>query len=148
MDEAVLKEMVETLSDLGSALPESFSKLMIRRLDTLGCPPKSGFDLAFAAQKAEREILDYCHIEIIPSVLYPILCDRACGKYLYDQKQAGLLDMETLDLSGALSSITEGDVSLSFRSGMSDAEKLDELLGRMMEAGEGQLACYRKIRWQ
>ena len=147
MDEAVLKEMVETLSDLGSALPESFSRLMTRRLDTLGCLPKSGFDPAFAAQKAEREILDYCHIEIVPSVLYPILCDRACGKYLYDQKQAGLLDMETLDLSGALSSITEGDVSLSFRSGTSDAEKLESLLGQMMRAGEGQLACYRKIRW-
>lgn len=148
MDEAVLKEMVETLSDLGSALPESFSRLMIRRLDTLGCPSKSGFSLAFAAQKAEREILDYCHVEVIPSVLYPMLCDRACGKYLYDQKQMGLLDMETLDLSGALSSITEGDVSLSFRSGTSDAEKLDALLERMMRAGEGQMACYRRIKWQ
>ena len=77
-----------------------------------------------------------------------MLCDRACGKYLYDQKQMGLLDMETLDLSGALSSITEGDVSLSFRSGTSDAEKLDALLERMMRAGEGQMACYRRIKWQ
>lgn len=40
---------------------------------------EESFALAFAARKTEVEILDYCHIDLIPAVLYPLLCDRAAG---------------------------------------------------------------------
>ncbi len=147
MKETALKEVVNTLSALGSSLPEVFSRMVLMRLEAMGCQANDAFGLAFIARKEELKILNYCHIAEMPLELYPMLCDRTCGQYLYGQKQTGLLNIETLDLSGALSSITEGDVSLSFRSGASDAEKLDALLDLMMETGKEQLACFRRIKW-
>ena len=146
MKEELVKSMKQDLQDLESDLPESFCRILIRRLDSIGCQVEESFPLAFAVRKTEVEILDYCHIDLIPSVLYPLLADRAVGKYLYDLKQTGKLEMETLDLSGAVSELKEGDVSISF-SGSSDESKLDQLLHMMMETGKGQLACYRRIRF-
>ena len=91
--------------------------------------------------------MDYCHIDLIPAVLYPLLCDRAAGRYLYDRKQMGKLEVDTLDLSGAFSSLTEGDMTVSFSSGTSDSEKLDQLLQMMMVSGKEQLKCYRKVKF-
>ena len=146
MKEELVKSIAQDLQDFGSDLPESFCRILLRRLDGIGYQAEDSFPLAFSVRKAEVEILDYCHIDLIPSVLYPLLTDRAIGKYLYDLKQTGNLDMEALDLSGAVSELKEGDVSISF-SGSSDEAKLDQLLQAMMEAGKGQLACYRKIRF-
>lgn len=150
MDETILREVYEALKDYDSTLPESLCKMVIRRLEVIGCADWTSADLwnlAFCIRKAEVEALDYCHINLIPSVLYPLLCDRACGKYLYDRKQSGKLDIEGLDLSGILTSLTEGDVNLSFDTGASDSERLDALLGLMMNLGKEQLQCYRRIRF-
>lgn len=150
MDETILKEVYEDLKDYDSALPESFCKMVIKRLEVIGYATWTSADLwnlAFCIRKAEVEVLDYCHIDLIPSVLYPLLCDRVCGKYLYDQKQSGKLDIEGLDLSGLLTSLTEGDVKVDFDSEVSDESRLDALLSLMMESGKGQLQCYRRIRF-
>lgn len=150
VDDVVLKEVYENLADLGSVLPESFCRMAIRRLRAMGCTVETSDDawkLSFCIRKAEVEVLDYCHIDLVPSVLYPMLCDRSCGKYLYDRKQTGKLDMEGMDLAGILSSLSEGDVSVSFDAGASDEKRLDALLGLMMESGKGQLSCYRRIRF-
>ena len=93
MTEELVILVSQELQDLGSDLPKSFCKLFLRRLEALGCPvteEEESFALAFAARKTEVEILDYCHIDLIPAVLYPLLCDRAAGRYLYDRKSLGL----------------------------------------------------------
>lgn len=146
MKEELVKSIRQDLQDLESDLPESFCRILIRRLDVIGCHVEESFPLAFVVRKAEVEILDYCHIDLIPSVLYPLLADRAVGKYLYDLKQTGKLEIESLDLSGVVSELKEGDVSISF-SGSSDEAKLDQLLQMLMETGKGQLACYRRVRF-
>ncbi len=146
MKEELVKSIRQDLQDLESDLPESFCRILIRRLDVIGCQVEESFPLAFVVRKAEVEILDYCHIDLIPSVLYPLLADRAVGKYLYDLKQTGKLEIESLDLSGVVSELKEGDVSISF-SGSSDEAKLDQLLQMLMETGKGQLACYRRVRF-
>ena len=79
MTEELVILVSQELQDLGSDLPKSFCKLFLRRLEALGCPvteEEESFALAFAARKTEVEILDYCHIDLIPAVLYPLLCDR------------------------------------------------------------------------
>lgn len=150
MDGNILKEVYENLVDHGSDLPETFCRMSVRRLEAIGYKDWTDADfwnLAFCIRKAEVEILDYCHIDLIPSTLYPLLCDQACGRFLYDQKQAGKLDIEGIDLSGILTSLTEGDVKVDFDSGASDENRLDALLSIMMNSGRGQLQCYRKIRF-
>lgn len=149
MDE-MTQVIYEDLQGMGSSLPDSFCKMVLKRLERIGydawCTGEE-WTLAFFIRKAEVEILDYCHIDLIPSTLYPMLCDRACGKFLYNQKQTGKLDIEGLDLSGILTSLTEGDVKMDFDSGASDSDRLDALLGLMMDSGKGQLQCYRRIRF-
>lgn len=150
MTEELVILVSQELQDLDSDLPKSFCKLFLRRLEVLGCPvteEEESFALAFAARKTEVEILNYCHIDLIPAVLYPLLCDRAAGRYLYDRKQMGKLEVDTLDLSGAFSSLTEGDMTVSFSSGTSDSEKLDQLIQMMMASGKEQLKCYRKVKF-
>ena len=146
MKEELVKSIGQDLQDFESDLPESFCRILLRRLGALGCQVGESFPLAFAVRKAEMEILNYCHIDLIPSVLYPLLADRAMGKYLYDLKQTGKLEIGSLDLSGVVSELKEGDVSISF-SGSSDESKLDQLLQMLMETGKGQLACYRRVRF-
>lgn len=146
----MILKVKENLLDLGSVLPESFARMAVKRLSNLGCPvtnEEEAWGFAYEIRQAELDILNYCHIDIIPSTLYLMLCDRACGKYLYVRKQSGKLEIADLDLTGALTSLKEGDVSISFASGGSDAERLEALLKLMMDAGRGELACYRKIKW-
>ena len=59
----------------------------------------------------------------------------------------GKLEVDKLELSGAFSSLTEGDMTVSFSSGTSDSEKLDQLLQMMMASGKEQLKCYRKVKF-
>ncbi|WP_276950574.1 hypothetical protein [Acetatifactor muris] len=150
MDNANLTEVCGNLEDMGSSLPEHFCRMVIRRMEGIGYTAwdTTGlWNLAFGIQKAEQEILDYCHIDVIPKKLYPMLCDRSCGQYLYGLKQSGKLEIEGIDLSGILTSLTEGDVKVDFDKGASDETRLDVLLGMMMNSGKGQLTCYRKLRF-
>lgn len=150
MNDEILKEITENLSDFGSILPESFCRLTVRRLRRMGCAvetPEDAWDLAFSIRKVETGLQDYCHIGLVPSTLYPLLCDRACGMFLYDRKQSGRLELEGLDLSGILASLSEGDVSISFNTAESDEVRLDALLDVLRNAGKEQLSCYRKIKW-
>lgn len=105
------------------------------------------WSLAFSIRKAEQEVLDCCHIDLIPKSLYPMLCDRSCGRFLYGLKQSGRLEVEGIDLSGILTSLTEGDVKVDFDKGASDEARLDALLGAMMQSGKEQMACYRRLRF-
>lgn len=150
MDNTNLTEVYVNLESMGSSLPESFCRMVVMRLEAVGYAVlDTNFlrSLAFSIRKAEQEILDYCHIDVISEKLYPVLCDRSCGQFLYGLKQAGKLEIEGIDLSGILTSLTEGDVKVDFEKGASDEARLDALLGVMMNSGKGQLACYRKLRF-
>lgn len=138
------------LEGMGSLLPEAFCGMAIKRLETLGFGEwdKDGlWNLAFCIRTEEAELLDYCHIDSVPPRLYPVLCNRSCGRFLYERKQTGNLEIGALDLGGVLTSLSEGDVKVGFDKGASDEERLNALLQEMMGSGRRQLACYRKIRF-
>ncbi len=148
--EGIWEELYKDLEEMGSALPEAFCHMVIRRMEAIGCREWDAgevWNLAFYVRKAEVEILDYCHIDAIPQRLYPMLCDRSCGQYLYSRKQSGNLEVEGMDLSGILTSLSEGDVKVDFDKSASDETRLDTLLQAMMQNGKEQLVCYRKIRF-
>lgn len=150
MDNANLTEVRTDLEGMGSSLPEAFCRMTIMRLEAVGylAWDASGlWNLAFSIRKAEQEALDYCHIDTLPSSLYPMLCDRSCGRFLYGLKQTGRLEIEGIDLSGILTSLSEGDVKVDFDKGATDEARLDAVLGAMMDSGKEQMACYRKLRF-
>ena len=71
----------------------------------------------------------------------------SCGELLFAKKQTGQLEIGDLDLTGAISSIKEGDTQVNFNGDESDSDKVDSLLNYFLNSGKGELVCYRKIRW-
>ena len=79
--------------------------------------------------------------------MFPTLCDMACGDFLAVKYQTGKLDIAGLDLTGALTSISEGDVSLTFDKSTTDEGKFTALVSALSNAGRGNLECYRQFKW-
>ena len=102
--------------------------------------------LTFCMEKVTKTIMIQCNVSTIPENLIPTAIDMTCGEFLLVRKHTGQLQMGDLDLSGVVTSIKQGDTSVSFDSGMSDEEKVDTLIGYLI-GGKGDLLCYRRMYW-
>lgn len=133
----------------GSSLTDDFIEAVYLRLVSFGYTPTSAdyWTAAFCCQKVENHIRNVCNIKTVPEGLYNIAVDRVCGEFLNGLKATGKLNIEGLDLSAAVTSIKEGDTQVSFASGGSTAEQFSAFVSYMMSEGEGELICYRKLRW-
>lgn len=142
------KQAVITALDTTS-LSESFIEAVLNRLDSFGYEIKESdaWMIGFAMQKVENTIRNECNISEIPDGLFHIAVDMACGEFLLAKKQTGQLELGDLDLTGAISSIKEGDTQVNFNGDESDSDKVDSLLNYLLNNGKGELVCYRKIRW-
>jgi DNA helicase TIP49 (TBP-interacting protein) len=147
LTEDVKKSIIKALDT--SSLEESFTEMVLNRLDSFGYEVKASDSLmiGFAMQKVENTIKNECNISEIPDGLIHTAVDMACGEFLFVKKQTGQLELGDLDLTGAVSSIKEGDTQVNFSSDESDSDKVDSFLNYLMNSGKGELVCYRKIRW-
>ena len=129
----------------------SFRDVVEMRLRTFGYKQgKCGLDewaLDFAINKVETHINNSCNITSIPEGLLPYAVDRICGEFLLVMQKSGMLEMSDLDLSGILNSISMGDTNVSFDADSTDEDKFNKLLDYLLNSGEGDLICYRKMRW-
>lgn len=143
-----LKQSIITALNTTS-LSESFIEMILNRLDSLGYIVKEAdaWMIGFAMQKVENTIKNECNISEIPDGLIHKAADMACGEFLFAKKQTGQLEIGDLDLTGAISSIKEGDTQVNFDNNDSDSDKIDVILNHLMNSGKGELVCYRKIRW-
>ena len=142
------KQAIITALDT-SSLSESFIETILNRLDSFGYEIKESdaWMIGFAMQKVENTIKNECNISEIPDGLFHTAVDMSCGEFLFAKKQIGQLEIGDLDLTGAISSIKEGDTQVNFNSDESDSDKVDSLLNYLLNNGKGELVCYRKIRW-
>ena len=150
MNEEIIRTLIDAIdSYMTSSLPDTFYELVFRRLETFGYEVKvaDAFGIAFSVQKSELNIKNDCNIADIPAELYPTLCDRACADFLAVKYQTGKLALADIDLDGAITSISEGDTSITFDKSASDAEKFHALLVTLSASGRGNLECYRQIKW-
>ena len=79
------------------------------------------------------------------------LVDMVAGSFLQDKLNAGGLELEGLDFSTAVKSITEGDVSATF-AGASDGVSSPEgrflaTLDGMVHPSEKILGAFRRLKW-
>ena len=150
MSEETIRALIDLITAyMTSNLPDAFYELVLRRLETFGyvATEADAFGIAFSVQKSELNIRNDCNITEIPEELFPTLCDMACADFLAVKYQTGKLDIEGLDLDGALASVSEGDVSISFDKSTTGDGKFASLLSALSDAGRGNLECYRRIRW-
>lgn len=124
----MLQEITERLKALGYIVTES---------DTWMLP--------FIVSKVESDVKIACNLSNIPEELTKIVIDKIVGEFLLNKKSTGQL--EGFDLTPAVSSITEGDTSLSFDTSQSDERKLNMLINYLMTHGDSALSSFRCLKW-
>lgn len=122
---------------------------VINRLVSFGYVPSTAdaWAIAYEMSMAQHHVQNTINASKIPDEAKEILIDMICGSFLSMMNSTGRLAIETIDLSGVVSSIHEGDTTVNFGAGMSDAEKFGKLVAWLMTGREGDLICFRKIRW-
>lgn len=147
--EKVLAEISSIIKDTNTSLSEDFYKTLLKRLVTFGyeLQEDDSWILCFTAQKTENHIKTVCNTSSLPNELFYKAVDMVCGEFLFAKKQTGNLELANIDIDGAIKQISEGDVSISFVDGSSDEDKLNAFLNSLLRIEEGDLICYRKLKW-
>ena len=101
--------------------------------------------------KCQVELLASIHHKDVPDGLIYTLVDMVAGSFLQDKLNAGGLEIEGLDFSTAVKSITEGDVTTTF-AGASDGVSSPEgrflaTLDGMVHPSEKILGAFRRLKW-
>ena len=94
-----------------------------------------------------KEILNKCNITELPDELKPMAVDAVCGRFLNEKHSSKQL--EDYDFTTAVSSITEGDISISYSSGgTSNPEEIFKAcIQGMAELDPYQLHAFRRLKW-
>jgi hypothetical protein len=145
-----VEQIIQNIKSLvGDDFSEDFCNSMLNRLQSFGYEVKENdiMSLCFAMQKVGNHINNSCNTTSVPDELFHIAVDMSCGEFLFAKKQTGQLEIADLDLTGAITSISEGDTSVSFASDSTDESRFNDLLNYLMTKGEGEFVCYRKIKW-
>lgn len=128
---------------------ETVTEVMVNRLVSLGYTPtdEDTWMIAFCVQKTVNHVLNQINHSTIPEGLVETVVDMICGEFLNSKFLSGQLDLTSLDLDGMVQSVSQGDTSVSFNAEGSDEAKLKGLLSWLIHGKEGDLICYRKMRW-
>ena len=122
---------------------------VIRRLLSFGYDVSDvdAWMIAFTMQKVTSQILNETNQSFIPDGLMELFVDRVCGEFLMVKRDTGSLNLSEMDIGNAIQSVKEGDTTVTFSTEGSDETKLNELLSWLMHGKEGDLLCYRRMRW-
>lgn len=152
MTDEEIKKIVDNITGINSNLEGSFVKMILHRLYSFGYKSTENdcWCLSFCIDKSINKIKNACNITIIPNELKEVLVDRICGEFLFNMKQSNQLEMDKIDLDMAVKSIQEGDTNVTFainEGSSTDEAKLNSLINYLLNCGEGDLICYRKLKW-
>ena len=145
---ALSNETISTLTEsINNIYESSLTESVLKRLDSFGFTPTENdiYVIGFSVQKIENSIKNDCNITEIPEGLECTSVDMICGEILDTLYRTGKLNLSSLDLNGAVASVSAGDTSVSFDNNTSDVGKFNILL--QLLCGRGELACYRAIKW-
>lgn len=142
-------ESIKSLLDDTASVTDSFIEAVLMRLESFGVnvTEDDTFMIAFSIRYAHNTIFNFCNIKTLPDGLYNIAVDMACGEYLNTLKGMCRLNLNGVDLNGAISQIKEGDTTVSFDASTSDEQKLTAFINHLLHGRKGDLVCYRKFKW-
>lgn len=146
--------MDELIQRILNAIPntshtESSVRAVLNRLVSFGCTISEAdtWEIAFVMADVENRIKKSCNTTSIPEGLFNTAVDMVCGQFLMTRKNLGRLEIADLNLNGAITSISEGDVSITFDNTTTDEQKFNQLVSYLMSKGEGDFVCFRKLSW-
>ncbi len=148
-----MEKLIENIIDVigNTSLTNSFFEKVLNRLQSLGYEmdeQNDGWLIAFATEKVQNYIKNECNILDVGSSLINIMVDRVCGEFLFTKKQTGqLTDMFNLEV--AVKQIQTGDSNVTFalEGSQTNEQQLNSLISNLRYSGEGELVCYRKLKW-
>lgn len=117
------------------------------RLKTIGYNASESDEMAimFTGGTVKAHIINQINGDTIPDGLYHAFIDMVCGEFLNAKFNGNTLP--DFDIDSAIQSISMGDVSVSYNANMSVSGKFKVLIDTLISGGEGDLVCYRKLKW-
>lgn len=123
-------------------------KSRIKGLTGFEVPDTDADMIQYITTKAEREVLDFCNLDTLPEELQYVVTDMAAGEYLAAKYASGSLNIEGLDFSAGINSLSEGDTSISYNTEESDSARLQKLIDTLQKGLESkEVLRYRKLVW-
>ncbi len=123
-------------------------KSRIKGLTGFEVPDTDADMIQYITAKAEREVLDFCNLDTLPEELQYVVTDMAAGEYLAAKLASGSLNIEGLDFSAGINSLSEGDTSISYNTEESDSARLQKLIDTLQKGIESkEVLRYRKLVW-
>lgn len=121
------------------------SKQVANKLKLLGydIPDGESEILGILIDEVRDYILNYCNIKEVPTELNSCWVSLVCQKYL--QNKLALGDMEGVE-NGNISSISEGETSISYDNSNSSVARMQKLIDKLGKV-ENQLVGFRKVKW-
>lgn len=151
VDNTSYSVIIENAKAYDDNVDENLYRLVIGRLSEIGVVVTvvDSLSLAFSIVKARNYVLSYCNLLSVPSELLLVVVDRACGEFLYVKKGSGKLECTDESVSNAVKTIQAGDTSVTFAVGseLTSSQVMDNLIQFLIRGKEGELSCYRKIKW-
>ena len=125
----------------------AFYEMVCQRIGTLGhtVTEDDKWLIEFIIDKTFNHVRIVCNISELPAELENTLCDMVAGEFLKQLFDSGKLG--DIEIEQALSSITMGDTSMSFANGGEDARTAFRALLDGMINKDGELVCFRRLRW-
>lgn len=148
---SILNNITKIIND--NLVEEPFIEMVLQRLNSFGYTPteNDSWVIAFSIQKVFNHIKNSCNISTIPKELYEVAVDKVCGEFLFSKKQSGQLNAENgFDLETAIKQVQAGDTNVTFAIGEGSETvetRLNKLIAYLIDAGEGDLICYRQLKW-
>lgn len=121
------------------------------RLESFGYHFLNDADLMvvnFCVDKVTNHIRNFCNIPEVPIELQEVAVDMVCAEFLNAKYQTGQLNLSGLNLaSGAVEQITEGDTTVKFASGSTDAARFTTMIDKLTHGRDGDLIRFRRMVW-
>lgn len=146
----ILKNLKDSILNLvrDTSFNDELVSLAISKLKFLGVEnlEEDTFIVAYSIKKVDSYIKSICNIDYYPKEVETIVVDRVCGEVLSTLKVTNNLGYN-FDRSLALKSVKMGDTDITYIDSMSNDEKLDIMIAKLINTGEEELLCYRKLKW-
>ncbi len=127
---------------------EPLKKDITERLESLNYKvdnEKDEFILKFLTDKVEQEIINRTNQSEVPDELRFVLIERVCGEFLYSLRGSNMLSDNQIDT--IVSSISEGDTSVSYDVSSSPEAKFDLLITHLRSYGNDEILRFRRLVW-
>lgn len=154
--DSFVDSIIQLNNDLEQSFKEdtekTFVKMIVQRLLNFGLKlvESDNWIVMFCMNKAINHVKNSANISVIPSELYEIIVDRICGEFLFNKHKSNQLTLDNFDFDIAVKQLQEGDTTIQFainEGSETDEQKLTSLINYLITYGEGDLICYRKLKW-